>query len=417
MASCSEFFDANLALWNLIMDADPSVLKETMSILRSKHRMLTLASISLSEYVSSYPVSFVFVGYNTLKLIGYHILAYHAPETVDSIIENAVDCNRELLLADNLGMKVEEMRRCLVAVVEMFNNQVTPLNPPKAIPGECSIYVKNGVFLFHLGILASCVEDYDRVQIAPRDIVYNSLLYGVLNDLAALKKAPGAGGIFTVQATIGRGKTTLVYHTLRSLLRILGASEAEADKIAKSLIILDSEEFLNVAEEVIERKIKVPVMIVDNASDVLTKYWTMYSGEMRKRYFRINRMFNSLRDMTSVMILIANAKDDLASFVRKKTTIDLVGYPVEHPGFIITVFVKPSAQLARSIRHHHIEERVIGVHGVDTVFVYPLLRLPGDLYKKDMEVKHAILEQVVRELRELREKQGGEEGESEDEEG
>jgi hypothetical protein len=347
-----------------------------------------------------------------LSLLGLHVAMYHTPAPVLDLVEDD-ETPEERTLSEILGLDTEDLRDCLVASFASIT-RLAGLREGKL--GEwsdkCDSYWRRGVVLPHLGALLHH-RSGDPPRPSPRLIATNALvpwLLNVLRDMAS--GSTGAGSIAVVGASIGKGKTTTLYYTLRSVLYALhpvatspGETmmdvKTEADEVIPYVMLLDPYDFLTAVQALAESGVKAPILVVDNASVIFPKQWVRIGGPMHKFYLRMNTVIDLLRGVCGAVIFVANAPDELASFIRNAASINISGR--EEPGikgYSVTVYTwrRPSLRVSAD------EERVKMRERIASVYAYPLLKLPQELYARDLKVKlETIARETVEAIKQLKE--------------
>jgi len=330
-------------------------------------------------------------------VIGLHIVMYHDAALVDKLREEAgSEADKEL--ADVMGMSVASLRECLYdSFTWVVNRQVGHAVPADMLGAKeaCMNYWKKGVLLPHLGALAKEVRPEAGV---PRPITANALvpwMLSVIKDMAM--GSVGAGSIAVMGAGIGLGKTSTLYYTLRSVLAALGHPRPE--ELADKFILLDPYDFLTALEALIEHDEKAPILVVDNASALFPKQWASMGGELRRFFVNANMMINMLRSNVGATVFVANGPEELSSFIRKNSSMNITGEAMDIKAFTTAIYTwwRPTLRLRPG------EEAIRKRQKVASVYVFPLLKLPITVYVKDLNVKKEVnkkkLAEAVRSLK------------------
>jgi len=325
-------------------------------------------------------------------VLGVHAFMFHDIGLLDRALQTSPS-EHEKELSDLLGFKrVEDMRACLRYVFETLGvKQVLSFESSEDATRECEDYRRLGMAQPHLGLM---LRENPDIPGSPRQVSITPLVPWILRAIINFARGDiGAGYIASVEASIGRGKTTTTYYTIRSVLNLLG--HPDPDGATQRLIILDPVEFIEVSESLAERREKVALSVVDNASIILPKQWASYGGELRKFFLRANTMVSVIRGLSAVNIFVANAPGELASFVRNATIVRFEGEALDRDSLLVTAFIMRRAGIR--VTANSGEEKLIKKERLATVYVYPFLKLPEPLYYKDMTAK---LETVRKELKE-----------------
>lgn len=370
-----------------IHNAGRSIAK-TLDILTT---MFEVQSSVSKEVVVSKPV----LGRTMVRdaLIGLHIAMYHEPVLVERLCNESVTKTDEDL-SDVLGEPVDVLRECLMysyerALTRAETGEITHLRD------TCMTYWRKGLMLPHLGGLA---RDLGLREGVPRSIAANALVPWILNIIKDMALGgAGAGSIAVMGAGIGLGKTSTIYHTLRSVLAAMGHPAPES--IADKFLLLDPYDFLTALNALIEEDVKAPVLVVDNASALFPKQWVSMSGEIRKFFINVNMVINMLRASVGAVIFLSNGPEEIASFIRKNSTMNIIGEAIDIKSYTTTVYtwLRPTLSMRPG------EESLRKRQRIASVYVFPLLKLPLTLYVRDLEVKKEVnrkkLADAVRSLR------------------
>ena len=340
-----------------------------------------------------------------LSLLGLHSAMYHSPSIVLDLVKDK-ETPEERTLSEILGMSTEDMRDCLVAsflsITRWTGSRVGDLGEWR---DKCLSYWRRGVVLAHLGALLHHRSD-SPPRPSPRLISTNALVPWILNVMRDMATgSAGAGSIAVVGASIGKGKTTTLYYTLRSALyavhpvatssgETLADVKTEADEVIPYIMLLDPHDFLTAVQALAESGVKAPILVVDNASVLFPKHWVKVGGPLHRFYLKMNTVIDLLRGVCGAVIFVANAPDELASFIRNAASINITGR--EEPGikgYSVTVYTwrRPSLRVSAE------EEKVKMRERIASVYAYPLLKLPQELYARDLKVK---LETIAKETAE-----------------
>jgi len=397
MGVAEDFLRANREVWSLVeKHMDPSRIMKAVKIYGYKYDLLVnsfTVSNALAKDMSHFmntPVEHV----KKLSTIGLHIAMFQSRKFINALISEAgAPKSNEIELGKAIGLQPDAMRECLEHCFDSVLNATLPTMK------ECRAYWQRGAFLPHIGALALAVSDKPPPG-DPRIDVVNALVpwvLGIARDI--MTGSHGAGSIAVFGASIGQGKTSTLYYTLRAVLFILG--HPEPDRIVPNLITLDMEDFLEVMSALAESDEKAMIIVVDNASIIFPKQWHRYGGTLHRFFLEANKLIDMLRGKCGATIFVANAPDELASFVRNAATMNIRGREVDVRSYKVTVFTWKKTRLVSMGE----ESRLKQVEQPASIYVYPFLKLPLFMYTKDLKVKKkAFAESVSRLLKETKEK-------------
>ena len=317
--------------------------------------------------------------------LGLHAFMFHDERLLRRVLEAPYARPHEPALAERLGMPVEDMRECLRYVFETRSLRhvlrMVGEDGGDDIAEGCNAYRRLGLAVPHMGFI---LKSDPGVEGSPGGVSYTALTPWVLSIIYAMATGSlGAGSVAVVGASVGRGKTTTIYYTLRSVLELLG--HPDPGDAASKLILLDPFEFLDVAQGLAERGEKAVVTVVDNASALFPKQWSRIGG-LQRFFVSMNAVIDMIRSMSAVTIFVANAPNELASFVRNIATMRVVGEEADVKPYTATIFTWRTVKLRVGQR----EEELVKREKLASVYVYPLLKLPSNLYRHDLEVKQEV---------------------------
>jgi len=389
---------------SLIEKADPKLL--TRAVVRSSRLynlamgLLLSAQSTAKELAVQNPAQASVL--TKVAYIGAHMLMFHSPEIMKTLLK-ADSSKEEKDIASYIGVDTHTLRYYAETGFTTFLkglwqwNEVNASKVSETLPADVklntqfSVYWSRGYFVMHLGILALQIDEG-----LPRLEASNALvpwILSILRDMAS--GAIGAGSIAVLGATIGRGKTTTIYYTLRSVLSYLGV--ADPDAYASNLILLRPEEFFDLITAVADEKIKIPIIVIDNASAILPKQWVRIGGVAHKLFIRLNYMIDMLRGLFGAAIFVANAPDELASFVRNAASVNIVGTELNMKRVSATVFSWRETALATTPAGH----KPVMRYSIASIYVYPLLKLPKRMYEEDLVAKIDVLKTMAEETKKL----------------
>jgi hypothetical protein len=331
------------------------------------------------------------------SLLGLYALMYHDRCLLSELLKTTPQSD-EATLAEFFGLSVEDLRDCLTQSYVTLSYHAEIEFWRRLLEDKCVSYWKRGAVLPHIGSLL--IHSSEKPPNAPpRLICVNALvpwILGVLRDLST--GSLGAGSIAVVGASIGRGKTTTLYYSLRSALYALNPAvkptpklpetmadvRTEVDDVIPYLMLFNPEDFLDAVRALADSGMKAPILVVDNASILFPKQWIKATGELHRFYLNMNTVIDLLRGVCGAVIFVANAPNELASFIRNAATINITGR--EEPG-IKTYSVTIYTWKRPTLRIREEEEQVKMREKIASIYVYPLLKLPQEIYKLDLKVK------------------------------
>jgi hypothetical protein len=333
--------------------------------------------------------------------IGACALMYMHPRFINELVSEAEIINDGLLnekkIVQATDLKsVEDARSCLRTFFDemlffWMNNNLSFSYVP-----ECSRYYKSGLMLPHLGVL---IHDSRRIDIGSiarvREFVFNQLVVWFLEVMRNIAYgSTGAGEIGVFGAYIGRGKTTTVFYSLKTALMTIGFSEEKAEEYASKLIILDPDLTLDILDAVVDSDVKVPFLIIDNASSAFPKHWIQLGGSLMKRLIRFNKILANIRALSGITLFIPNGPNEVSSFIRSFATLRIRGYKIDYIKFDGSVF-----ETDKEVLGLNVDENVVKTNIVANIFIYPLIKMPDRMYNLDREIKKVVSKHEIEALK------------------
>jgi hypothetical protein len=238
--------------------------------------------------------------------------------------------------------------------------------------------------------LGALIHDSRRVDIGSmarvRELVFNQLVKWFLEVMRNIAYgSTGAGEIGVFGAHIGRGKTTTVFYSLKTALMTLGFSEEKAEEYASKLIILDPDLTLDVLDAIVDSGVKVPFLIIDNASSSFPKHWVQLGGSLMRRLIRFNKILANIRALSGITLFIPNGPNEVASFIRSFSTLRIRGYKIDYIKFDGSVF-----EIDKEVPALGVDENVVKTNIIASIFIYPLIKMPDRMYNMDQEIKVVV---------------------------
>jgi len=253
------------------------------------------------------------------------------------------------------------------------------------------------LFYFDRGSWLQFMDILDKF-LKPLDRQFLFLVYYLSSLFVSEKIQSISSHYLSIESHIGRGKTTYSVLSLIAFAKLIGFDKAHNisdEDIVRLFRINDLETFYYLLQESSKRKIRIPLLILDDVSDWLGPYWASSSNPVRSFYEKIREIIIYGRSDVGIMMLIANSKDDIASFVRKLIKLRLSDYNIYETGFTSTAFY----QLDPNERKRKFDPLDI----VD-VFVFPIMRLPQKIYEEDLEHKRLKILEIAKDIAKLKRK-------------
>jgi hypothetical protein len=412
MGAGENFLRANREVWSLI-DKHSSDVGWLIKLIKTYGNIYDNIIASFSYFNSSVREIEEETGksasyWKRLAVLGLHTLMFQSPEFVNALLSESTTLSSslsEMNLAKFFGLSRENLRNCLVDTFNTILGGGPRLGERESI---CYKYQFYGAVVAHIGAVLADLAG-KQPQGVPRVNAVNSLVLWILRVIKDVATGSvGAGSIATLGASVGKGKTSIIYYTLRSVLHILG--HPEPDRLAGDLIILSADDFWDVMDALSASGEKALVMVVDNASVIFPKQWVRMGGAVSRLFLSANALIDLIRGVSGATVFIANAPDELASFVRRASTLNIKGVDLDIRSYSATLFTERAEILATSEREGR-QKLVRSVEKPAVAYVYPLLKLPLTLYVKDLRAKKENIAKILQEIKRIQAEEAlGEEG-------
>ncbi len=232
----------------------------------------------------------------------------------------------------------------------------------------------------------------------PLDRQFLYLVYYLSSLFVSEKIQSISSHYLSIESHIGRGKTTYSVLSLIAFMKLIGFNQAHNlsdEDIVRLFRINELETFYYLLQESSKKKIRIPLLILDDVSDWLGPYWASSSNPIRSFYEKIREIIIYGRSDVGIMMLIANSKDDIASFVRKLIKLRLSDYIINEIGTTATAFYQ--------IDPHERKRKFDPLDIVD-VFIFPIMRLPQQIYEEDLEHKRLKILEIAKDIAKLKRK-------------
>jgi len=204
-------------------------------------------------------------------------------------------------------------------------------------------------------------------------------------------------GFQLVEGNLGLGKSTYVFMSILGAIRLLmGAPPVGWEtRIAPLMYMRSINDLIDVLEyfnDPYNKDLYIPLLVIEDASSTLPKYWAWEGRETIKKMKRVHELLINLRSRFANLIMIANSINSLASFARELMHIRYSAISMDVGMARHTVFV------------HNTKGRNPFLWGWRSLklmgsVVYPLNKLPREVYEADLAYKRGRMRQIAGELK------------------
>ncbi|NPA98945.1 MAG: hypothetical protein GXO43_06150 [Crenarchaeota archaeon] len=131
-----------------------------------------------------------------------------------------------------------------------------------------------------------------------------------------------SGKRISVSGHLGAGKTTFVFLSLYAALRFLGIPKERAVKYIHALMFNHPIELFMFTDMInsgiVER---VPFLVVDDVSSILSKYWIFEDRYMKQAMVGFNKAIKIIRESVGISIFISDVSEAIAKGIRESIDI------------------------------------------------------------------------------------------------
>jgi hypothetical protein len=251
----------------------------------------------------------------------------------------------------------------------------------------------NDFLAFAPNPVASPTELFDTVMkriVSATSIDYASVLasplaYSILFNLSSFALTQM---IVAVGGVAGVGKTSLVYSSVKAVLRMLGLSEKEAQELFLAMYVQRMEDLVALLKLVEGRSLRLPLIVFDDAAVAVSAY--MWFSESRKKLIEFSRALTISRERVANLIITGPFS---AIFKGLRRLVHMVFTPVAHydrlPG---------GRRLITSLWYVTMQDRLVDMTG--TVTPHPL-KVDDSVYALINQVKEKVREEVIEKIGEV----------------
>jgi len=195
----------------------------------------------------------------------------------------------------------------------------------------------------------------------------------------------------------GGHKTTYAVLSYYGALKLLGYSDEDAYSIISKYTFFDATSFVKTTKYIVDNKLWVPALIVDDVGVQINKYW-IFLGETYWVY--LFSVLDQLKDWTGCLILTAKNKNSIPSKMREIIDLIIDAKEIDIEGVVMSVlsyYLPNEYELSR--------RRPVMID-----IIPPIARIPDKLWSKMIEVRYTtskrrleLIDKVVEKLPEIEE--------------
>jgi hypothetical protein len=221
-------------------------------------------------------------------------------------------------------------------------------------------------------IVSANSVDYSSVLASP-------LAYSILFNLSPFTLTQM---IIAVSGATGVGKTSLVYSSVKAVLRMLGLNEKEIQELFLAMYVQRMEDLIELMKLVENKNLRLPIVVYDDAAVTVSAY--LWFSESRKKLIEISRALTISRERVANLVITGPFS---AIFKGLRRLVHMTFDPVTHydrlPG---------GKRLVTSLWYVYMQDRVVDMTG--TVTPHPL-KVDDTVYILINKVKEKIREEVI----------------------
>jgi hypothetical protein len=191
--------------------------------------------------------------------------------------------------------------------------------------------------------------------------------------------------IVAVGGVTGIGKTSLVYNSVKAVLRMLGLSEKESQELFLAMYVQRMEDLVALLKLIESRNLRLPLIVFDDAAVAVSAY--MWFSESRKKLIEFSRALTISRERVANLIITGPFS---AIFKGLRRLVHTVFTPVTHydrlPG---------GRRLITSLWYVTMQDKLVDMTG--TVTPHPL-KVDDSVYTLINQVKEKVREEVIEKI-------------------
>jgi len=228
------------------------------------------------------------------------------------------------------------------------------------------------------------------------------LAYNILN----WRQQSAQLGYQLVEGNLGMGKSTYVFMSIMGMLRlIMGAPPVGWEsRVAPLMYLRSTDDLVDVLEhfnDPYNRDLYIPLFVIEDASATLPKYWIWEGKEVVNKMKKIHELLVNLRGRFANLIVISNSLNDLASFIRNIAHVRYSSISMDVGLVRHTLFAHNISRSRNPLLWGWRSLKLMGS------VVYPLNKLPREVYEADLAFKRGRMRQIAGELKANKSQGGG----------
>jgi len=277
----------------------------------------------------------------------------------------------------------------------------------RSVITSVKMLMKRGVREYLVARILFAYDFLDVVSPSTRDIgeIYTAIMNRILSatsiDYASILASPLAYSLlfnlspFTltqmvvaVDGVAGVGKTSLVYSSVKAVLRMLGLSEKDIQELFLAMYIQRMEDLATLMKLVENKDLRLPIMVFDDAAVAVSAY--LWFSESRKKLVELARALTISRERVANLVVVGPYS---AIFKGLRRLIHMIFTPTTYydrlPG---------GKRLVTSLWYVVMQDRTVDMTG--TVTPHPL-KVDDYVYTLINQVKKKVREEVIEKVGEL----------------
>jgi len=249
-------------------------------------------------------------------------------------------------------------------------------------------------------ILGAIIHEMILMDTPPEAIQYpiTPLSAEIVSNILSWRQQSSKLGLQLVEGNLGMGKTTYVFMSVLGALRLLMDAPPVGweTRLAPLIYLRSLDDLIDVLDyfnDPYNRDLYIPLMVIEDASSTLPKYWAWEGKETITKMKKVHELLINLRSRFANLIMVANAYNSLASFARELVHIRYSAINVDVGLVRHTLFAHNISRSRNPLLWGWSALRLMGA------IIYPLNKLPPEVYRRDLELKNKAMRRTASELR------------------
>jgi len=243
---------------------------------------------------------------------------------------------------------------------------------------------------FHFNSIAKRIASATSIDYS--SVLASPLAYSILFNLNPFTLTQM---IIAVDGVSGVGKTSLVYSSVKAVLRMLGLSEKDVQELFLAMYVQRMEDLVELMKLVESRDLRLPIIVYDDAAVTASAY--MWFSGSRKKLVEFAKMLTISRERIANLLLVGPYS---SIFKGLRRLVHMIFSPVTHYDRLPN-----GRRLVTSLWYVTMQDRTVDMTG--TVTPHPL-KVDDYVYTLVNKVKEKVRRDVVEKVGKIVKEERGE---------